>query len=50
MHGKVVAITGATAGIGQFAAEHLAKLGARIVLIARDRDRAEATLSRLRAI
>jgi NAD(P)-dependent dehydrogenase (short-subunit alcohol dehydrogenase family) len=50
MHGKVVVITGATAGIGQFAAEHLAKLGARMVLIARDRDRAEATLSRLRAI
>jgi NAD(P)-dependent dehydrogenase (short-subunit alcohol dehydrogenase family) len=50
MHGKVVVITGATAGIGQFAAEHLAKLGARLVLIARDRNRAEATLSRLRAI
>ncbi len=50
MHGKVVVITGATAGIGQFAAEHLAKLGARIVLIARDRDRAEATLSRLGAV
>jgi NAD(P)-dependent dehydrogenase (short-subunit alcohol dehydrogenase family) len=50
VHGKVVVITGATAGIGQFAAEHLAKLGARIILIARDRDRAQATLSRLRAI
>jgi len=50
MNGKVVVITGATAGIGQFAAEHLAKLGARLVLIARDRDRAQATLSRLRAI
>jgi NAD(P)-dependent dehydrogenase (short-subunit alcohol dehydrogenase family) len=50
MLGKVVVITGATSGIGQAAAEHLAKLGVRIVMIARDRDRAEQTLSRLREI
>jgi len=49
MAGKVVVITGATSGIGQVAAERLAALGARIVLIARDRDRAEATLARLKA-
>lgn len=48
MKGKVVVITGATSGIGQVAAERLAKLGARIVLVARDRGRAEATLARLR--
>jgi retinol dehydrogenase 12 len=49
MHGKVVVITGATSGIGQIAAERLAALGARIVLVARDQGRAERTLGRLRA-
>jgi NAD(P)-dependent dehydrogenase (short-subunit alcohol dehydrogenase family) len=44
----VVVITGATSGIGQVAAERLAGLGARIVLVARDRSRAETTLARLR--
>lgn len=47
MNGKVVVITGATSGIGQVAAETLARRGAKIVLIARDRDRAEATKRRL---
>jgi len=49
MRGKVVVITGATSGIGQLAAMRLAALGARIVLVARDHGRAEATLARLRA-
>jgi NAD(P)-dependent dehydrogenase (short-subunit alcohol dehydrogenase family) len=49
MHRKVVVITGATSGIGQVAAERLAALGARIVLVARDPGRAERTLARLRA-
>jgi NAD(P)-dependent dehydrogenase (short-subunit alcohol dehydrogenase family) len=49
MHGKTVVITGATSGIGAVAARRLAELGARIVLIARDRDRAQQTLSDLRA-
>jgi NAD(P)-dependent dehydrogenase (short-subunit alcohol dehydrogenase family) len=49
MQGKVVVITGATSGIGQVAAEQLASKGARLVLVARDRARAEATLERLRA-
>jgi len=47
MQGKVVVITGATSGIGQVAAERLAAMGARIVLLARQADRAEATLARL---
>ena len=50
MHGKVVVITGATSGIGRIAAEALAAKGARIVLVARDRGRAERTLARLRAV
>jgi len=48
MNGKVVVITGATSGIGEVAAERLASMGARIVAIARDRARGEATLARLR--
>jgi NAD(P)-dependent dehydrogenase (short-subunit alcohol dehydrogenase family) len=43
MDGKVLVITGGTSGIGQVAAEELAGMGARIVLVARDKARAEAT-------
>jgi NAD(P)-dependent dehydrogenase (short-subunit alcohol dehydrogenase family) len=50
MQGKVVVITGATSGIGQVAAEKLAAMGARIVMIARDHLRADAELARLRQI
>jgi NAD(P)-dependent dehydrogenase (short-subunit alcohol dehydrogenase family) len=48
MQGKVVVITGATSGIGRIAAAELAAQGARMVLVARDRGRAEATLAQLR--
>jgi NAD(P)-dependent dehydrogenase (short-subunit alcohol dehydrogenase family) len=47
--GKVVVITGATSGIGAIAAERLARLGARIVMVARDKARADMTLAWLRA-
>lgn len=49
MQGKTVVITGATSGIGQVAAEQLAGMGARLVLVARDRARGDAALARLRA-
>lgn len=49
MRGKVVVITGATSGIGEVAARRLADMGARIVLVARDRARGEAALARLHA-
>jgi NAD(P)-dependent dehydrogenase (short-subunit alcohol dehydrogenase family) len=49
MRGKTVVITGATSGIGAVAARRLAEQGARIVIVARDRQRAEATLRELRA-
>jgi NAD(P)-dependent dehydrogenase (short-subunit alcohol dehydrogenase family) len=47
MHGKTVVITGATSGIGQVAAETLARAGARVVFVARNPDRARALLDRL---
>ena len=50
MQGKIVAATGATSGIGEKAVEALARQGARIVFIARDRARADATLARLDAV
>ena len=49
MQGKTVVITGATSGIGEVAALELAAKGARIVFIARDRARGEATLAKLDA-
>ena len=50
MKGQVVVITGATSGIGEVAARALAGMGARIVLVARDKERAEAVLGHLRGI
>jgi NAD(P)-dependent dehydrogenase (short-subunit alcohol dehydrogenase family) len=50
MHGKTVAITGATSGIGEVAALELAKMGARVVFTARDATKGADTLARLRAV
>lgn len=49
MHGKTVVITGATSGIGEVAAMRLAEKGARIVMVARNAARAEATRNKLAA-
>jgi short subunit dehydrogenase/BA14K-like protein len=48
MQGKTVVITGGTSGIGEVAAKELARMGARIIVVARDKSRADATLARLR--
>jgi NAD(P)-dependent dehydrogenase (short-subunit alcohol dehydrogenase family) len=48
IQGKVVVITGATSGIGRIAATRIAALGGRIVLVARDRRRADQMLATLR--
>lgn len=48
MEGKTCVITGATSGIGRAAAEALAAMGARIVLVARNKQRGEAMLTKLR--
>lgn len=48
MRGKTIVITGATSGIGEVAAIRLAEQGARIIFTARDKDRAGATMDKLR--
>jgi NAD(P)-dependent dehydrogenase (short-subunit alcohol dehydrogenase family) len=47
MRGKVCVITGATSGIGLETAKELGALGARLVLVARDPKRGEATQKEL---
>jgi NADP-dependent 3-hydroxy acid dehydrogenase YdfG len=49
IHGKVVAITGASSGIGEATALLLAERGARLVLGARRTDRLEALAGRIAA-
>jgi NAD(P)-dependent dehydrogenase (short-subunit alcohol dehydrogenase family) len=47
MLGKVCVVTGATSGIGEVTARRLAEDGATVVLVARSREKAEATLARI---
>jgi len=49
MDGKVCLVTGATSGIGRVTARELARLGAEVLLHARDPARGEATLRELGA-
>jgi NAD(P)-dependent dehydrogenase (short-subunit alcohol dehydrogenase family) len=49
MNGKVCVVTGATSGIGKAAAAALARQGAQVVLVGRDRGRAEATAAEMGA-
>jgi retinol dehydrogenase-12 len=49
MQGKVCVITGATSGIGLVAAERLAAMGARLLLVGRDPARGEAALKAIKA-
>jgi NAD(P)-dependent dehydrogenase (short-subunit alcohol dehydrogenase family) len=49
MQGKVCVITGATSGIGLVAAERLAAMGARLLLVGRDPARGEAALRAIKA-
>ena len=48
MHGKICIVTGATSGIGKATALALARAGATIVLICRDKLKAEAVTDELR--
>jgi retinol dehydrogenase 12 len=47
MDGQICVVTGATSGIGRAVATALGRLGAQLVLVARDRDRGEATAAGL---
>lgn len=47
--GKICVITGATSGIGLVTAERLAAMGARLILVGRDRQKGAAALARLGA-
>jgi len=49
MDGEVCVVTGATSGIGKATATALARLGAQVVLVARDRGRGEATAAEVAA-
>ena len=49
MNGKVCVVTGATSGIGKAAATALAGMGSQVVLVGRDRGRAEATAAEIGA-
>jgi retinol dehydrogenase 14 len=49
MSGKVVLITGGTAGIGKATAEGLASMGASVVVVGRDRSTGEAAVAEIRA-
>lgn len=48
MQGKIVIVTGANAGIGKVTARELAKMGATVIMVARDRARGEAALADVR--
>ncbi|MFT5434761.1 MAG: NAD(P)-dependent dehydrogenase (short-subunit alcohol dehydrogenase family), partial [Myxococcota bacterium] len=49
MTGRVVAVTGTTSGTGYVCARELAKLGAHVLLLNRESERATAALARLQA-
>ena len=46
--GRTVVVTGGNAGIGYFTCEQLAAAGARVILAARSRERAEAAMAAIR--
>ena len=49
MNGKVVVITGASSGIGEAMAKEYAKMGAKVVLGARQADKLEALCNEIQA-
>jgi NAD(P)-dependent dehydrogenase (short-subunit alcohol dehydrogenase family) len=50
MHGKICMVTGATDGIGKVTARELAKLGATMIVIGRNRAKGERVISEIKAV
>ena len=50
MHGKLCVVTGATGGIGRITARELARRGAAVVIIGRNRERGESAVAEARAV
>ena len=50
MSGRVVVVTGGTAGVGRATAEAFARQGDRVAVVARDRDRLDATVAELQRL
>ena len=50
MNGKTVAITGATGGVGFYSALEIAGLGAEVILIRKNPERAQEAAERIRSI
>lgn len=48
--GETVVLTGGTSGIGEAGAELFARLGATLVIVARDQTKTDATVDRLRSV
>ena len=48
MQNKICLVTGATAGIGKVTARSLAELGAKVILVARNPQKAQATVDLIR--
>ena len=48
LRGKVCVVTGASSGIGKVTARELARQGAKVVVVARDRQRCETALAHIR--
>ncbi|MCI1642259.1 MAG: SDR family oxidoreductase [Actinomyces sp.] len=49
LDGRVAVVTGASSGMGEATAEHLASLGAKVAVIARRADRLDGVVSRIQA-
>ncbi len=50
VEGKVVVVTGGTSGIGEATALKMAEAGARVVVVARDPEKAKETMAKLKAM
>jgi len=50
LHGRTIAVTGATSGIGRFVAEQLAGAGAHVILLARDEARTATAVDSIAAL